>query len=257
MSKEIVIYNIPSVPATREEITNKDNVNKLLSDINNLNNVVLNFDSIEAIKESKQFKTHANKIVKDKLQPIVEREDNLKKLKDNLFIPSLSIDSCKHKLEELELLNNYDWFGLKDEALTLIQQSKTFLGNELIGFEKLAKEKAEADEKARLERDEALRLEGEKRAKEQAEIAIDEANKKAEIKKAEIAEVVSGINTIFDNIQKRKYGHTIKHQRKVHNEILEALIKLPCQSDSNFAIDMKFIIKAIAKGEIPHLFIKY
>ena len=283
MSKEIVIYNIPSIPKVREDITKRENVDKLLSNINDLNNVILNFDSPESIKESKQFKTHANKFIKefkefcdpleeegkfiaktrseiklklekivnDKLQPISERENNLKKLKDRLFIPSLNIEACKNKLSELDQLNNYDWFGLKDEALPIINQSKTFLQNELIGFEKAEQERIELEEKARIEREQAIRLEAENRAKEQAQKAIDEANKRAEIAEQKAQEITK------PEVKQVIANSNIEHQRKIHNEILEALIKLPCQSDCNFAIDMKFIIKAIAKGEIPHLFIKY
>jgi hypothetical protein len=289
MTNEITIYDI-KVPTKREEVCNRDNINKLLENIEGLRNNVLKFDTKEDIKESKAFKTNANKfikefkefcdpleeegriiaktrsevkltlekIVEEKLAPIVEREEKLKVIKDNLFIPSLNIDSCVAKKTNLILLDNYDWFGLKDEALPLINQSITFLDNELLGFEKAAKEKLEAEEKQRLERENLIKEQAKLEAEKAAANAIAEANRRAEQAEAEARRKVeqeARDKAIADAKAKAEEELKAKnkdHQAKIHNEIL---------TDLDFYVGdaelKKEIVRAIAGGKIRNLKIIY
>ena len=87
----------------------------------------------------------------------IEKEKLLVSIKDKLFIPSSDIDSCNRKLDDLRALDGVEWFALKDEALQIINQSITFLENELIGFKKKEEEdKLEALKKARIEQRERV-----------------------------------------------------------------------------------------------------
>jgi hypothetical protein len=262
MTNTITIYDI-KVPTQREEVCNRDNVNRLLENIKALKNNVLKFDTQEDIKESKQFKTNANKfikefkefcdpleeegktiaktrsevkltlekIVEEKLTPIVEREDKLKAIKDKLFIPRLDINSCKQSLNDLKALEGYDWFGLKDEALPAIQQSITFFENEILGFEKAAKEKAEAEEKQRLERENLIKEQAKLEAEKAAANTIAEANKRADNAELEVKrKIEQETKDKADAEAKLKAEEELKiknknHQAKIHNEILEDLLK--------------------------------
>ncbi len=276
---EIQVLNI-ALPKNREDVSNRENINKLLLAIKGLENNVFSFETKESIKEAKAFKTNANKFIKEfkefcdpleeegktiaktrsevkltlerivenKLKPIVEREDHIKSLKDKLFVPSSDINSCNAKLAELVKFNNYEWFALKDEAITLINQSKVFLENEILGFEKQAKEKAEADEKARLEREDQIRkaaiLETEARIKKES------AEKELEATKPKLYVSASKIinNNDFDN------------KKKIHGEILEALLNTCFKIENKGISDeglVKDIIRSIVNGKIPHLQIKY
>lgn len=276
MNNQIQIFNI-ELPNKREDVSNRENINNLLIQIKSLENNIFSFETKELIKEAKAFKTNANKfidefkkfcdpleeegrtiaktrsevkltlerIVDGKLQPIVEREKNLKSLKDKLFVPSSDINSCNAKLIELKQLDNYDWFALKDEALTLITQSKTFLENEILGFEKLAQEKAEAEEKIRLTREEEIRknaiLETELRLKKEQEA------KEAAIK----AQVFMSTPVIFSEL-KIETVNNIDDKRKIYNEMINAI----SQFDTKDKESCKALIKAIADGKIPNLYIK-
>lgn len=291
MTNEITIYDI-KVPTQREEVCNRENINRLLENIKALRNNVLKFDTKEDIKESKQFKTNANKfikefkefcdpleeegriiaktrsevkltlekIVEEKLAPIVEREEKLKMIKDNLFIPSGDIKSCEFKLHNLKALDGYDWFGLKDEALPAIQQSITFLDNELLGFEKAAKEKADAEEKQRLERENLIKEQAKLEAEKAAANAIAEANKRAEsAEKVAKEKVEQEARDKADAEAKLKAEEEAKtknkdHQAKIHNEILEDLLKYFDKINEEQAKD---IIRLFASGKIKNLKIIY
>lgn len=287
--KEITIYDI-KVPTQREEVCNRDNINRLLENIKALKNNVLKFDTKEDIKESKAFKTNANKfikefkefcdpleeegriiaktrsevkltlekIVEEKLAPIVEREEKLKRVKDKLFISSSDIESCKTKLADLKALDGYEWFGLKDEALPLIQQSTTFFENELLGFEKAAKEKAEAEEKVRIERENLIKEQAKLEAERAAANAIADANRRAEQAEAEAKRKVEQEARDKASAEaKLKAEEELKtknkdHQARIHNEILADL--------DMFIGDVelkKEIVRAIAGGKIRNLKITY
>ena len=281
MTTEITINNI-KVPTTREEVSDRKNIDKLLESIKDLGNIVLDFSTPESIKESKKFRSDSNKFIKEfkefcdpleeegrtvaktrsevkltlekivdtKLNPILERENKLKAIKDKLFIPSSDVNSCNAKLAELKALDDYDWFGLKDEALPVINQSKTFLENELLGFEKAAKEKAEAEEKARLENEQRIRDEATAKAKADAQKAIDEANQRAEQAEAKIIPVVE----VKEALKPAPVNLTKIHQAKIHNEILEDLLKYFDKINEDQAKD---IIRLFASGKIRNLKIIY
>lgn len=290
MTNEITIYDI-KVPTQREEVSNRENIDKLLENIKGLRNNVLKFDTKEDIKESKAFKTNANKFIKEfkefcdpleeegriiaktrsevkltlekivdeKLAPILEREEKLKTIKDKLFIPSLDIESCVAKKTNLVLLDGYDWFGLKDEALPLINQSITFLDNELLGFEKAAKEKAEAEEKVRIKWENLIKEQAKLEAERAAANAIAEANRRAEQAEADAKRKVEQEARDKANAEaKLKEEEELKaknkdHQARIHNEILKDLADIGLNNPDI----TKDLIRSIANGKIRNLKIIY
>lgn len=303
MNNQIQIFNI-ELPNKREDVSNRENINKLLTQIKSLENNIFSFETKELIKEAKAFKTNANKfidefkkfcdpleeegrtiaktrsevkltlerIVDGKLQPIVEREKNLKSLKDKLFVPSSDINSCNSKLIELKQLDNYDWFALRDEALILIMQSTTFLENEILGFEKLAKEKAEAEEKIRAAREEEIRknaiIETELRLKKEQEAKEAEARERI-IKAAEMKERKEKEEKEEKEraIRAREFMskpaiipqprieavNNIHEKKNIYNDMINAI----SQFDTKDKDSCKALIKEIADGKIPNLYIKY
>lgn len=122
--------------------------------------------------------------------------------------------------------------------------------------EKLAMfEKKEEEERAR----EAAKIEKEERVKREVEIAKNAAENAKREAKAEFerSQAEKAQQKLLQKSEEDKKSMNIEHRRKIHREILDALRKLPCQSDGNFVSDMKSIITVIAKGEIPNLYIKY
>lgn len=203
------------------------------------------------------------------LAPVLEREEKIKVIKSKLFVPSLDSSSNAAKLAEIESLKDYKWLAFEEEATQLLEQHKQFLSNEKIKFdeqERLAKEEAE---KARLAREEAIRIEAETKAKLAAQKEIDEANARVEAIKVEAERKIEEVkNTITSDISKLQEpvvavgsfstSKDKEHQAKIHNEILEDMYCLLGHIDGSKAREVaKYVIKAIAKGEIRNLKITY
>jgi len=265
---------LPELPKERGDIIKQDNVDKLLNQINDLNNIVFDFTKEDDISQAKDFKKNANKFIKEfksfcdpleeegkkiaktrsnikltlekivdeKLFPLKEREDKIKAIKNKLFIPSLDIHSCKSKLQDLNDLNNYSWLAFEEEATALVEQSKNFLENELIKFEKEEQERIEAEEKAKKEREEQLVKEAEERARRDERRKIEEEKRLKE-------ENEQNILDYKQEVQCEK-----EHKRTIHNDILSDLMDLEEEITTD---QYKVIIKAIANGRIKHLTIKY
>jgi hypothetical protein len=282
MENKIQIYNFETT-LTKEFLTNEVEVEKFLSQIRSLKDIAFDLSNKEVVKEVKELKKQANKSVKvlkevcapyeaegkkianirssisttlasgknnvidEILQPILEAEAELKKLEET-HITSLDLYYVDVKLKELENLLKFNWLIYKDEALGLIKSLKNMA---LLRKEALEKEEKEATEKAELarkEREEAIRLEAEKRAKEQAQKAIDEANKRAEIAEQKVEEIIKPVVVNSDS--------DVEHKRKIHNEILNALLELHSPLEQGY-VCVRDVIKAVARGNIPNLFIKY
>jgi len=275
MTKELTILEI-KIPTQRDEVSDETKINELIKNIESLRNNVLFFDTPEAIKESKKFKTDANKfikefkefcdpleeegrtiaktrsrvkialdkIVEEKLSPIYERELELKKIKNELFITSGNVQSCVIKIESLRRLDSYDWLGLKEEALPIIRQSKTFFQNELIGFEKIEKDRLEFQEQQRLVNEQRIRDEATAKAKLEAQKAVDDANKRAEVAEAKVITQPAP--------KPAPINDEVSHQAKIHNEILVDLLEYFDSPEI-----AKKLIKAIAKKKIRNLTINY
>jgi hypothetical protein len=283
MTHEIIKLETLELQLAKEFLVDENNIKKIQGQIDDLKKNVYDFSTLEGIKEAKELKTRANKFVKELkefcepleadgkkianarsaittklatgkdavidqiLAPIYEREDKLKAIKNKLFIASHNAQSNADKLADLRTLEGYDWLGFEEEAVKLVNQHRTWLENEKIKFDEEARLVKEAEEKARLERENQIRLEAEaeKRkaeqeaeAKRQTELRIKQEAEQAKLK--EIAET--------ERLAKNK-----EHQAKIHNEILEDLSKL----HSGNIDEAKAIIKAIAKGEIRNLKITY
>ena len=211
---------------------------------------------------STKLSTGKNNVIDEILAPITEREEKLKSIKGKLFIPSLDAFSNAAKIAEIESLKDYKWLGFEEEALPIIEQHKQFILNEKIKFDEQERLAKEAAEKAKLEREEAIRVEAETRAKLAAQKEIDEANARAEKAKADAETKIEEIKKeITKDLQELPNVRVIvknddkAHQAKIHNEILEDLLKI---GSGDMVIDeYKGIIKAIAKGQIRNLKINY
>lgn len=276
---KIQIYNFETT-LTKEFLTSENEVENFLEKIRSLKDIAFDLTDENVVKEVKDLKKQANKSIKvlkevcapyeaegkkiadvrssisttlvsgknniidQILQPILEAEAELKRLEET-HISSLDLSCVEVKLKYLENLKQFNWLIYKDEALKLIKSlsdmallRKEALEKEAIAFKEMA-------EKARIAREEEIARNA--AANERLRIERDLQNKEEQ-----------------DQLESKRYfdeqarkANDIEHKRSIHNEILEALISLPCQSDGDFEVDMKYIIKAIARGEIPNLFIKY
>jgi hypothetical protein len=290
MENEIQIIKIADckLELTKDFISDTKKVETFTKELDGLGKIILDLSTPEKIKQAEGLRKEATKFVKDLtefcapyeaegkriqdarsdisrrlnkskssvidalLAPIDERKKKLVAIKDKLFIPSSDIDSCNTKLADLKALDKYDWLGFKDEALPIIQQCKTFFENELLGFEKAAKEKAERIkaelETERLEYEQIVADRAAAKAEADAQVKIDEANKRAEVAEAKIIPVVE----IKEASKLVSVNLTEVHQGKIHREIL---------ADLDFYIGdvelRKSIIKAIVVGKIRNLKITY
>ena len=277
----------------KEFLTNSDNIAKIQKEIDGLKKIAFDFSSKDGIKEAKELKTKANKFVKDLkefcepleadgkkiadarsaistklatgkgnvideiLAPITERETKLKSIKDKLFIPSLDGGSNAIKIAEIESLKDYNWLGFREEALPIIEQHKQFILNEKIKFDEQERLSKEAAEKIRLEREEAIRIEAEAKAKLNAQKEIDEANARVERIKSEAERKIQQVKNEITKDAVIAQEPNKNHQARIHNEILEDILKLFSgleYIDEDFA---KNLIRSIVKGEIRNLKIIY
>ena len=201
------------------------------------------------------------------LKPIEDLENALEKLKKDIYIRSLSE---KEAIERLGICNKklkMEWYAYKDEAISLLEQQAVFIQNEIFGFEKMrieeenAKKIAEEAEKIRIEK---MRIEAEIKAQEihieaerKAEQMRIEAEENAKKIKEQAQKDAELIKIEFKENQKNKEieekNLDVEHQRKINNEIKDALCFIANISDDT----AKVIIKAIAKGEIKNLKIVY
>lgn len=206
-----------------------------------------------------KLSTGKNNVIDEILAPISEREEKLKSIKGKLFIPSLDSASNAAKIAEVDGLKDYNWLGFSEEALPIIEQHKQFILNEKIKFDEQERLTREAAEKARLEREEAIRLEAETRAKAAAQREIDEANARAEKAKidaeAQIEEIKKVVITDIPRVSVTSYGVGNKdHQAKIHNEIVQDLLKFFDKINEDQAKD---IVRLFAMGKIRNLKITY
>jgi hypothetical protein len=218
---------------------------------------------------STKLSTGKNNVIDEILAPITEREAKLKSIKEKLFIPSLDAASNAAKIAEIESLKDYKWLGFEEEALPIIEQHKQFILNEKIKFDADAKAAFEAEVKAKLEREEAIkeaaRVEAEAKANAAAKKEIDDANARAEKAtldaEKKIEEIKQDISKDLLELPKAVSGSfglvSKERQAKIHNEILEDILKQfsgMAFVDESFAKDL---IKAIAKGQIRNIKINY
>ena len=302
MENEIQIIKIADckLELTKDFISDTKKVETFTKELDGLGKIILDLSTPEKIKQAEGLRTEANKFVKvltefctpyeaegkriqdarsdiskrlnkskssvidALLAPIDERKKKLVAIKDKLFIPSSDIDSCNTKLADLKALDKYDWLGFKDEALPIIAQSKNFFENELLGFEKAAKEKAEAEEKARLERENLIKEQARLEAERAAQVKIDEANKRAEVAEATAARRDVEIEKHNDSfgipglvfIEKEspvEHSERQENRSKIHRQILADMTPI-VMTAPNYLEDL---IVEIANGRIRNLKIIY
>ena len=271
---EIIKLETLELELAKEFLVDENNIKKLQTQIDELKNNVYDFSTAEGIKQAKELKTKANKFVKELkefcepleadgkkianarsaittrlatgkdavveqiLAPVYEREDKIKSIKSKLFNPSLNAGSNAEKLAEIEALINYNWLALEEEANKVIEQHKGFLTNEKIKFDEEAKLTQKAEEKARLERENQIKLEAEAKANAIAELKIKQEYERLEGEKQEA-----------EKLTKNK-----EHQAKIHNEIVEDLLKYFDKINQEQAKD---IVRLFAMNKIRNLKITY
>lgn len=268
---KIQIYNFET-NLTKDFLTNESEVENFLLKIKSLKNIAFDLNDKDVVKEVKELKKQAKKSIKilkevcepyeaegkkianvrsiisttlisgknnvidEILKPILDAETELKKLEET-NISCLDLYSVDVKLKELENLKQFNWLIYKDEALELIN---SFEGMALLKKEVLEKEEKEIIERAeqaRKQREEEIARNAAEKARIETEIRI---KKEQEAKKEEIKKLPP--------IEHNTECNDVEHKRKIHNEILQAICNIE---------DSKSLICKIAKGEIPHLFIKY
>lgn len=309
MTNKIIKLENLELTLTKELLLNPETLKNIQDGIENLTKNVYDFSTIEGIKDAKELKTKANKFIKQLkefcdpleadgkkiadarsiitqklttgkdnvidriLAPIIVIEDKLKQLKSKLYIASINAQSNLLALEELRQYENINWLAYNDEANKLISQQKTFLENEKIKFDEIARIAKEAEEKARVEREKEIQekakkeieeanrkaqesiAEAERRAKRAEEDAIRvklEAEEKAK-RDAENLRIKQEQEIRIAKEEEEKKEKDVENKKRIHNEILVDLI-----NKSTLGEDLaKEVITLIAKNEIRNLTIKY
>lgn len=294
MNEIIKIENL-QIELSKDFLTNPTNIKKIQDGIEALSKNVYDFSTEAGIKEAKELKTQANKFVKqlkefcepleaegkkiadirssittklatgkdaviDKiLAPVYLVEDKIKTLKSKLFINSLNAQDNLNKINEIELLKDFNWLAYKNDAIKLLEQHKTFLENEKIKFDKEEEDKKIAEEKLRLEREERIRQEAKEKADDEAKRAIEEANRRAEQAEQDAKRKLQQEADNKARLEAKQKADDeakakdIENQKKVHNEILKDLLDFGLNNE-DFAKDL---IKQIAQGKIRNLKIIY
>lgn len=317
MTNEIIKLENLELTLTKELLLNPENLKNIEEGIENLTKNVYDFSTIQGIKEAKELKTKANKFVeqlkefcdpleadgkriadarsvitrklttgKDNvidriLAPVIVVEDKLKQLKSKLYIASVNPQSNLLALEELKQYENINWLAYNDEANKLISQQKTFLENEKIKFDEIARIAKEEEERKRVEREKEIEEKAKKDAEEKAKKEIEEANRKAQeaiaeaerrAKRAEEDAIRAKLEAEdkakrdaedlrikqeqeirIAKEEKEKKEKDVDNKKRIHNEILEDL-----KNKSTLVEDLaKEVITLIAKNEIRNLTIKY
>lgn len=316
MTNEIIKLENLELTLTKELLLNPENLKNIEEGIENLTKNVYDFSTIQGIKEAKELKTKANKFVeqlkefcdpleadgkriadarsvitrklttgKDNvidriLAPVIVVEDKLKQLKSKLYIASVNHQSNLLALEELKKYENVNWLAFNDEASKLISQQKTFLENEKIKFDEIARIAKEEEERKRVEREKEIEEKAKKDAEEKAKKEIEEANRKAQEAVAEAErrakraeedairaklEAENKVKIDAENLrikqeqeiriakEEEKKEKDIENKKRIHNEILEDL-KNKSTLDEDLA---KKVISLISKNQIRNLTIKY
>jgi len=295
MEEIIKIENL-QIELSKDFLTNPENIKKIQDGIRALEKNVYDFSTESGIKEAKELKTRANKFVKqlkefcdpleadgkkiaeirssistklttgkdsviDKiLAPVYLVEDKIKTLQTKRFIASLNAQDNLNKINEIESLKDFNWLAYKDEALTLLEQHKTFLDNEKIKFDKEAEDKRIADENARLEREEKIRADAKEKADNEARKAIEEANRRAEQAEQDAKRKLQQEADDKAKLEAKQKADDeakskdIENQKRVHNEIAQDLLKYFDKINEEQAKD---IVRLFAMNKIRNLKITY
>ncbi len=211
--------------------------------------------------------TGRESVINDILEPITIIEKKLKDLLLQIATPIKDLHSCDMRAEELEELEAYEWLAYKKQAATLMGQQKDLITITRTRIEDEAIAEQKRQDFARLEREAEIA----KNAAEQATRAAEDKFKREEEEKkktiigARIDEdklreerMGENLKNNVDNAEILKADEIIEHKRKIHNEILGEVSQFLVENaHKNFDQQNKDLVIAIAKGEIPHLYIKY
>lgn len=291
MTKEIALFINPI--NNKELLTDPDNLESILTEIISLENLVFDLSTDKGVEEIKSLKSDAAKWVKELkafcepleadgkrisdarsvittklltgkesvinkvLEPIVTIEKKLKALNIQIVTPINDLHSCDIRLQEIEELKAYNWLAFKEEADKLILQQITVVTATRDRIEKEAKDEQDKQDKKRREREAFIAMNAAENAKREIEEKIEREKEDRELeehkKKAKEQEKIN-VEEFGRENKERKRG--INLEATSH---LEELIK-KCEDYcglGQYEFKAKEIIKAIVKGDIPHLTIKY
>ncbi len=287
MTKEIELFKHP----IKEKVllTDPDNLDSILNEINILGSFVFDLDTEKGVEEAKEIKSVASEWIKDLkdfckpleaegkkisdarskittrllsgkdsvinniLEPIVAAERELKNLNLKIATPIQDLHSCDMRLEEAEELKDFNWLVYKDQAHKMIDQLILVVTTVRNRFENEAVAEQERQDEAVKEREALIaknsREQGAKEAEEKLNQEKKDEQRREEDKKAAAQAIVNA-----EKRQEEAKKNNREHRYKIHTEISQALDKVDC---SEAQIDWQTVIKLISKGEIPHLMIKY
>ena len=176
---------------------------------------------------------------------------------------------CTRILAQLERLKDYKWLAYEEQAKSLMQQQRDLADIAKTRMEEAALAEDKRLNILRLEREAEIAKNAAAQATKETEARIkkeQEEKKRGEQAKVNAEQRSEEARNVFVPEEERKLNSVItvscpdkedvEHQRKIHNEILNALLKLPSPLEQGM-VDVKVIIKAIANNRIPHLTINY
>ena len=196
--------------------------------------------------------TGKNSVINTILEPIAEIERKLKYLSMQVLIPITDSHSCDVREKEFVELEAYEWLAHKKGAKMLINQQKDLIAaakqrfeNEAkaLNFARLEKEaeiaKNAAEQATRQTEERIKKEQEEKKIGDQAKINVDKRVKEAE------------------GLAVDDFDHKKAINLEAASQMEHLLQRCHDYAGDNIEFTAKEIIKAIYRGEMPHLTIKY
>lgn len=291
MAKDIALFIDPIKDP--KILTDKETLNAILQEIEDIGNMVFDLDTIEGVEETKELKrtaknwvdslklkcdpleaagkeiadarstltkallTGKDSVINKILNPIILAEKKLDYLSIKVATPIKDMRDCEERFVEAKELIGFNWLAYKSQADKLLEKYTAGAAARKVELEiiaKAAQDKLDAEREAR-EKELAKNAAGEAVREIEAKYKREAAYKKdQEVAKKEQEDRDSR----HTELEKERKANDEEHQKKINNEILEALTpyieeayKLSSEGEA------KAIIKAIANNRIPHLYIKY
>lgn len=286
MNNEIELFKHPITDP--KILTNPDDLEAILEAVREVGNTVYDLSTMQGVEDLKDMKKVASKWVKalakkcepleeegkkvmkarssitttlltgkesviaNMLNPILEAEKKLDYINIMVVTPIPDIDSCDMIISKANELESFNWLAYKKQSEMLLNQLRVGAGIRKKELEIVAKAEQDKLDKEREERERLI-------AKEAAERAVIETEQRIKREQENVErerKIVKESNPTNFTPSTKAIDKNIEHQKKIHNEILNALLELPSPLEQGM-VDAKDIIKAIANNKIPHLTINY
>lgn len=285
MAKDIALFIDPIKDP--KILTDKETLNAILQEIEDIGNMVFDLDTIEGVEETKELKrtaknwvdslklkcdpleaagkeiadarstltkallTGKDSVINNILNPIILAEKKLDYVSIKVVTPIKDMRDCEERLLEAKELIGFNWLAYKSQADKLLEKYTAGAAARKVELEIIAKA---AQDKVDAER-EAREKELAKNAAEEAVREIEAKYKReaAYKKDQEVAKKEQEDREIeAQSKREAEYRNDVEYQRKINNKILEVI-----KDDIGNIEIAKDLIKDIANGKIPHLYIKY